>query len=44
MVPPTAKDLFQDSKDLEDKQRQKEKELEAQAPAKAVEMLENLGM
>ncbi|DBA99344.1 hypothetical protein WJX82_009085 [Trebouxia sp. C0006] len=44
MVPPTAKDLFQDSKDLEDKQRQKEKELEAQAPAKAVEMLENLAM
>ena len=44
MVPPTAKDLFQDSKDLEDKQRQKEKELEVQAPAKAVEMLENLGM
>lgn len=44
MVPPTAKDLFQDSKDLEEKQRQKEKEIEAQAPAKAVEMLENLGM
>lgn len=44
MVPPTAHELFQDSADLEAKAREKEKEVEAQAPAKAVEMLENLGM
>lgn len=44
MVPPTAHELFQDSKDLEDTTRQKEKEVEAQAPAKAVEMLESMGM
>ena len=44
MVPPTAYELFEDSTDLEEKTRQKEKEVEAQAPAKAVEMLENLGM
>ncbi|KAL3140306.1 hypothetical protein ABBQ38_004571 [Trebouxia sp. C0009 RCD-2024] len=44
MVPPTAHELFEDSKDLEDKMRQKEQEVDAQAPAKAVEMLENLGM
>lgn len=44
MVPPTAYELFQDSTDLEQKTRQKEKEVDAQAPAKATEMLENLGM
>lgn len=44
MVPPTAYELFQDSTDLEQKTRQKEKEVDAQGPAKAVEMLENLGM
>ena len=44
MVPPTAHELFQDSKDLEQKARQKAKEVEAEAPAKAIEMLEYLGM
>lgn len=44
MVPPTAHELFQDSKDLVEKMQQKEREIEAQAPSKAVEMLENLGM
>ena len=44
MVPPTAHELFQDSADLEAKARQKEKQVEAQAPARAIEMLEYLGM
>ena len=44
MVPPTAHDLFEDSKDLEEKTCQKEKEVDAQAPAKAVEMLETMGL
>ena len=44
MVPPTAKDLFQDSKDLEERLHQKEREIEERAPPKAVVMLENLGM
>ena len=44
MVPPSAHELFQDSADLKEIAQQKEREIEAQAPAKAVEMLEHLGM
>lgn len=44
MVPPSAHELFQDSTDLKEIAQQKEREIEAQAPAKAVEMLEHLGM
>ena len=44
MVPPTAHELFQDSKDLEAKKKQKEAEGEKESCAKAIDMLEHLGM
>ena len=43
MVPPTASDLFEDSKDMEELTRKKEREAEKEAPAKAMESLEYMG-